>query len=152
MRHALISLALLLPSPLVLAQQPVQPPTPPQDYRQLATMPELSRALMRTDMQDHLMALNEIFGHLAENNLAAASETAENRLGNSSMGKHAVMARGQGPGRFMPDAMRQLGWSMHAAASEFAEVAKEGDTAKTYSALQKVMTSCVACHMSFRTR
>ena len=152
MRHALISLALLLSSPLALAQQPMQPPTPAPDHRQLVTMPELPRALMRTDMQDHLVALNEIFGFLAENNLAAAAETAEKRLGNSSMGKHAVMARGQGPGRFMPDAMRQMGWDMHAAGSEFAQMAKGGDTTKTYTALQKVMSSCVACHMSFRTR
>jgi len=152
MRHVLILFALLLPSPLALAQQPVQPPIPPQDYRQLVAMPELPRALMRADMQDHLVALNEIFGYLAENNLASAAETAEKRLGNSSMGKHAVMARGQGPGRFMPDAMRQMGWGMHTAASEFAEVAKGGDTAKTYTALQKVMASCAACHMSFRTR
>jgi len=152
MRHALISLALLLPSPLTLAQQPVQPPPPAPDHRQLVNMPELPRTLMRTDMQDHLVALNEIFGYLAENNLAAAAETAEKRLGNSSMGKHAVMARGQGPGRFMPDAMRQMGWDMHAAGSEFAQMAKGGDTTKTYTALQKVMTSCVACHMSFRTR
>ena len=152
MRHTLILFALLLPSPLALAQQPAQPPAPAQDHRQLATMPELPRALMRADMQDHLVALNEIFGYLAENNLAAAAETAEKRLGNSSMGKHAVMARGQGPGRFMPDAMRQIGWDMHAAGSEFAQTAKGGDTAKTYTALQKVMSSCVACHMSFRTR
>lgn len=152
MRHTLITLALLSASPLALAQQPAQPPAPAPDHRQLVTMPELPRALMRTDMQDHLVALNEIFGYLAENNLAAAAETAEKRLGNSSMGKHAVMARGQGPGRFMPDAMRQMGWEMHAAGSEFAQVAKGGDAAKTYTALQKVMASCVACHMSFRTR
>lgn len=152
MRHVLIPFALMLTSPLALAQQPVQPPAPPQDHRQLASMPELPRALMRADMQDHLVALNEVFGYLAENNLAAAAETAEKRLGQSAMGKHAVMARGQGPGRFMPDAMRQMGGNMHAAASEFAQVAKGGDTAKTYAALQKVMASCVACHMSFRTR
>ena len=147
MRHVLIFLALLSVIPPTLAEQ-----SPPQDHRQLATMPELPRALMRADMQDHLVALNEIFGYLAENNLAAAADTAEKRLGQSSMGKHAVMARGQGPGRFMPDAMRQMGGNMHAAASEFAQVAKRGDTAKTYAALQKVMASCVASHMSFRTR
>ena len=96
MHHALIFLALLLPTPLALAQQPAQPPAP--DHRQLVTMPELPRSLMRTDMQDHLVALNEIFGYLAENKLDAAGETAEKRLGQSAMGKHAVIARGQGPG------------------------------------------------------
>ena len=123
-----------------------------EDHRQLATMPEKARAIMRTDMQDHLVALNEIFGYLAEGNLVAASETAEERLGNSSTGRHAMIARGRGPGRFMPEAMRQLGWGMHDAASEFALVLKRGDAAKTYTALQSVTSSCVACHMSFRTR
>lgn len=123
-----------------------------EDHRQLATMPEKARAIMRIDMQDHLVALNEILGYLAENNLAAASETAERRLGNSSMGRHAMMARGQGPGRFMPEAMGQLGWGMHDAASRFAQVAKMGDATKTFTALQEVTSGCVACHMSFRTR
>lgn len=152
MRKPLIFLALLLSSTFALAQQPVQQLTPSQDFRQLVSMPDLPRALMRADMQDHLVALNEILGYLAENKLAEAAETAEKRLGNSSMGKHAITTRGQGPGRFMPNAMRQIGGNMHAAGSEFALVAKEGDTAKTYIALQKIMSSCVACHMSFRTR
>lgn len=148
MRHVLISLALLLPSSQALAQQP----EPPPDQRQLVAMPDAARAIMRTDMLDHLAALNEIAGHLAENDLTAAADTAENRIGNSTIGKHAAMARGQGPGRYMPDAMRQLGWGMHSAASEFALTVKQGDQAKTYAALQKVMSSCVACHMTFRTR
>jgi hypothetical protein len=148
MRH------LLLPFVLLLAALPAQaqPPAPPQDTRQLVNMPDLPRTLMRTDMQDHLMALNEIIGYLAENNLAAAGETAEKRMGQSSMGKHAYMARGQGPGRFMPDTMRQMGWNMHDAATEFAKVAKTGDQAKSLAALQQLTSSCVACHMSFRTR
>lgn len=148
MHHTLIALAMLLIASPVLAQ----PPAAPQDQRQLVNMPELPRALMRNDMLDHLAALNEIIGYLAENNLAAASETAEKRMGQSSMGKHAMMARGQGPGRFMPDTMRQMGWNMHDMASEFAKVAKSGDQAKSLAALQQLTSSCVACHMSFRTR
>jgi hypothetical protein len=107
---------------------------------------------MRSDMQDHLMALNEIIGYLAENKLDAAAETAEKRMGQSTMGKHAAIARGQGPGRFMPSTMQQMGWNMHDAASEFAKVAKSGDQAKSLAALQQLTSSCVACHMSFRTR
>lgn len=148
MRLMMLFLFLLLPAALAQAQ----PPAPPQDTRQLVDMPDLPRSLMRSDMQDHLMALNEIIGYLAENKLAAAAETAEKRMGQSAMGKHAYIARGQGPGRFMPDTMRQMGWNMHDAATEFAKVAKSGDQAKAMAALQQVTSSCVACHMSFRTR
>jgi hypothetical protein len=144
---------ILIPA-LLLAALPAlaQPPAPPQDARQLVDMPDLPRSLMRSDMQDHLMALNEIIGYLAENKLDAAGETAEKRMGQSTMGKHAAIARGQGPGRFMPSTMQQMGWNMHDAASEFAKVAKSGDQAKSLAALQQLTSSCVACHMSFRTR
>ena len=120
------------------------------DSRQLVSMPDQARELMRKDMLDHLSALNEIIGYLASNNLDAAADVAETRLGRSSMGKHS--GTGMGPGRFMPDAMRNLGWGMHDAASEFSQVAKQGDLKNAYSALQKVTSSCVACHYSYRTR
>jgi cytochrome c556 len=48
--------------------------------------------------------------------------------------------------------MRDIALSMHDAASEFSKVAKQGDVSSTYSALQKVSSSCVACHYSYRTR
>lgn len=147
MRPILIPVLLLAALPAL-----AQPPAPPQDARQLVDMPDLPRSLMRADMQDHMMALNEIIGYLAENKLDAAAETAEKRMGQSSMGKHAYIARGQGPGRFMPSTMQQMGWNMHDAASEFARVAKSGDQAKSLAALQQLTSSCVACHMSFRTR
>lgn len=148
MRTMMLFVSLFLTATIVQAQ----PPAPPQDYRQLVEMPDLPRSLMRSDMQDHLAALNEIIGYLAENNLAAAGETAERRMGQSTMGKHAAIARGQGPGRFMPDTMQQMGWNMHDSATEFARVAKNGDHAKSMAALQQLTSSCVACHMSFRTR
>lgn len=147
MRPILIPVLLLAALPAL-----AQPPAPPQDARQLVDMPDLPRSLMRADMQDHMMALNEIIGYLAENKLDAAAETAEKRMGQSSMGKHAYIARGQGPGRFMPSTMQQMGWNMHDTASEFAKVAKSGDQAKSLAALQQLTSSCVACHMSFRTR
>jgi hypothetical protein len=123
---------------------------PGGDFRQLVSMPEQARQLMRQDMLDHLSTLNEIVGYLANNNLDAAAEVAETRMGESSMGKHR--ATGMGPGRFMPLAMRNLGWGMHESASEFSRVAKDGDLKAAYAALQKVTTSCVACHYSYRTR
>lgn len=133
------------------AGKPVQEKgTPGGDLRQLVSMPKQARQLMRQDMLDHLSTLNEIVGYLADNNLDAAAEIAETRMGKSSMGKHR--ATGMGPGRFMPLAMRNLGWGMHESASEFSRVAKEGDLKGAYGALQKVTSSCVACHYSYRTR
>jgi hypothetical protein len=148
MRTVMLFVPLLLTATIAQAA----PPAPPQDFRQLVEMPDLPRSLMRADMQDHLVALNEIIGYLAENNLAAAGETAEKRMGQSTMGKHAAIARGQGPGRFMPETMQQMGWNMHDSATEFAKVAKTGDRAKALASLQQLTSSCVACHMSFRTR
>ena len=120
------------------------------DPRQFVEMPDQARALMRQDMLNHLSSLSEIVGHLASNNLAAAAEAAESRMGKSSMGKHR--ASGMGPGRFMPLEMRNLGWGMHESASEFALIAQKGDVAAAYGALQKINGSCIACHNSYRTR
>jgi hypothetical protein len=47
--------------------------SPGSDLRQLVTMPGQARRLIREDMLDHLSALNEIIGYLAENNLDVAT-------------------------------------------------------------------------------
>lgn len=120
------------------------------DTRQLVSMPAQARELMRKDMLDHLSAINEIIGYLASNNLDAAADVAEKRMGRSSMGKHR--GTGMGPGRFMPLAMRNLGWGMHDAATEFSKIAKKGNLKNSYLAFQNVTGSCVACHYSYRTR
>lgn len=149
MRDRALIVLLLLAAPLAVAE----PPAPPEDHRVLVEMPELQRELLRQEMQETLVALNEIIGYLAEGDLSAAGETAESRMGISSMGKHAAAARGLGgPGRFMPDAMRQMGFGMHEAASRFAETAKRGDPAEAMRALQGVTSACLACHMAYRTR
>jgi hypothetical protein len=124
--------------------------SPDSDHRQLVAMPDEASQLMRKDMLDHLSALNEIIALLVENNLDAAADVAETRMGKSSMGKHR--ATGMGPGRFMPVEMRNIGWGMHESASELSQAAREGNLKGAYSALQKVTASCVACHYSYRTR
>lgn len=120
------------------------------DRRQLVSMPAQAREFMRQDMLSHLVAIDEIIGHLANNKLDAAAKVAETRLGKSTMGKHR--GTGMGPGRFMPPAMRNLGWDMHDSASEFARVAIKGDAQRAHAALQKVTAACVACHLNYRTR
>lgn len=126
----------------------------PVDARLLVEMPQLQRELMRQEMQQHLVTLDRIIGYLAQGELVTAGEIAESAMGISTMGKHAAVTRqaGGGPGRFMPDSMRQMGIGMHEAASHFATVAKEGDQMMTMKALRGLTTSCINCHMSYRTR
>ena len=120
------------------------------DDRQLVEMPAQTQEMMRQKMQDHLTVLSQIIAYLADNDLPAAAEIAEQRLGMSSMGKHR--GTGMGPGKFMPKEMKQIGRGMHQAASRLADAADRGDLADSYSALQGVVASCAACHSGFRIR
>lgn len=144
------ALPLLVIQPAISEEQAKVATPPASDYRQLISMPEQARLLMQQDMLSHLSTLNEILGYLASNDLTAAAEVAEKNLGKSSMGKHR--ATGMGPGRYMTLEMRNIGWGMHDAASEFSNVAKQGNLKDAYSALNKVTGACVACHLSYRTR
>jgi hypothetical protein len=117
--------------------------------RQLVEMPAQALALMRQDMLDHLGALTRVVGLVGNGQFQEAAKLAESQLGRSAMGKHR--STGTPPGRYMPEAMRALGMGMHAAASEFAVTAQTEDQAATLAALQSVMSSCVACHSTFRT-
>lgn len=127
-----------------------EPAPSSRDSRQLVSMPEPAQQLLRKDMVDHLVVLNQVLAHLAAAEFRQASELAETRLGNSSMGRHR--GTGMGPGRFMPPEMHQLGIAMHRSASEFATVAMKEDVAAAYSSLQGVTSFCVACHLGFRIR
>lgn len=138
-----------------LAGEPVDDSIPADnpaggDPRQLVPMPDLTRQFMQDEMLDNLSALNEILGHLASDNMDAAADVAETRMGKSSTGKHH--GTGMGPGRFMPFEMRKIGRSMHFAATDFAQVARQGDKKGAYAALQKIITACVMCHYSYRTQ
>ena len=99
-------------------------------------------------MRDHLVALNDILLQIGAGDLDEAAQVAESRLGMSSLESHgaAHMAK------FMPQAMQELGTSMHRAASRFALTAQEGEVLPTYKALSDVATACVDCHASYRIR
>lgn len=144
---------LILPLLLSLAQPLHAEPAPagvPTDNRQLVEMPAPVRQLMRSDMVEHLTALNEVIGLLAEQRFTEAAEVAEQRIGRSAMGRHRTT--GTPPGRYMSAEMRQLAWGMHDAASAFATTARDGDMDRTLAALQGLTAACAACHLSYRTR
>lgn len=53
-------------------------------------------------------------------------------------------------GRYMPKPMKKMGRSMHGAAIEFSEVARDGNSEEALKALRKITASCVACHQAYR--
>ena len=125
--------------------------TPPKDERELVSMPEGVQQVLRQDMILNLTTIDQILSSLSEGDFNMAADLAESKLGKSSMGKHR--GTGLGPGKYMPTDMHNIGFSMHEAASNFAELAKKkGDLKGIFGALQEVTSHCVACHMSYRIR
>jgi hypothetical protein len=118
------------------------------DTRALVELPEMMQEHMLANMRDHLAATNEILVYLASGELEKAAETAEYRLGMSSLESHGASHMA----KFMPEGMRQAGTTMHKAASRFALKAQEGDVLAAYKALPEVTSACVACHSGFKIK
>lgn len=118
------------------------------DGRQLVQLPEKMQQHMLINMRAHLQAINEILFHLANNELDAAAQLAEQNLGMSSLESHGAghMAK------FMPEGMRRAGTAMHKAASRFALTAEEGELQPAYKSLAEVTKACVSCHAVYRIR
>ena len=120
------------------------------DARIAVAFPAPLRAATLTHMRDHLASIGRITAYLATREFDQAAEVAESRLGMSSMALHNAHEAAQ----YMPPAMRELGHSLHARASEFALKAKDagatGELGPALVALARVQESCVACHTAFR--
>ncbi|MEJ2612586.1 MAG: hypothetical protein P8179_21630 [Candidatus Thiodiazotropha sp.] len=100
------------------------------------------------NMREHLETINRMLELMADEQLDAAGELAEQRLGMSSLAAHG--AEHMAP--FMPEEMRKAGMEMHRAASRFAVVAQEGDLLVGYKALAGITTACTGCHAGYRIR
>lgn len=126
-----------------------------EDTRQLVELPPMMQSHMLANMRDHLVALNEILGELADGNVDAAAKIAEARLGMSSLSLHGA----EHLGKFMPAEMGAIGTQMHRAASRFVIVAQDAEMNpgkdaqhKVYRALQGITENCNACHQAYRIR
>ena len=135
------------------------------DHRQLIEMPPEMKQMFLKNMRGHMESLDQLIAALADNNLAAAADIAENTMGvghgkkrQCDDSKHAKSEshehshsdhKGKGFGQFMPAEMKAMGMNLHRAANEFAIVARQGDMGEAYKALRQVSASCVACHQSF---
>ena len=123
-----------------------------EDTRQLVAMPAEARAEMRAEMLDFQLALHQIVEAMGAGRPAEAADLAERTIGLSAMGRHRNAPANARPGMHMPSEMHLIARNMHAAASEFAKIARGGDAAKSLTALTAVTGACVACHRSYRTQ
>jgi len=144
------TLPILLATLATIASAPLQ--AAEADGRQRVEMPVEARAELRAEMLDFQAAVHSIVGALAEQQFAKAADIAEKQIGVSAMGRHRNAPAGARPGVFMPNDMHAIARSMHTAASDFAKVARNGDTTKALASLQAVTGACVACHHGYRTQ
>jgi len=114
----------------------------------MVKLPEMMQGHMLANMRNHLETIDLILLQLSRGELDSAADTAEQRLGMSSLEKHGA----EHLARFMPEGMKKTGTRMHRAASRFALRAQEGDVLPAYAALQEVTAACVACHAAYRIR
>lgn len=125
------------------------------DEREMVEMPAMMQDHMLSNMRDHLKALDEILGYLAEGKTTEAGVVAEGRLGMSSLSLHGASEIA----KYMPEGMAAAGTQMHRAASRFVIAAQDAEMEpgkdaqhKVYSALQDVTSACNACHQGYRIR
>ncbi len=164
----LLSLFLLSLSSLVMGEE--------TDSRNLVEMPPKMQQHFLANMRGHFVSLDAIIAALADEDFEKAADIADNQLGmrkrhqcedaghENHKGHHQdldhksvskELDKGQkhkGFGKMMPPEMKAMGMQLHQAASNFAAVARNGDTQESLKALQKVSSACVACHQSFRVR
>lgn len=120
------------------------------DARQAVAFPAMMKTHTLANMRDHLLALAQIQEALASGAYDRAAQTAEQRLGMSSLQAHGAHESS----RFMPEGMQNLGTSMHRSASRFALEAQNsaatGDLKPALAALAQLTQACVACHAGYR--
>ena len=126
-----------------------------EDEREFVKMPAMMQEHMLANMRDHLRAIDEILGYLANGDVDEAGKVAESRLGMSSLEAHGASHIA----KFMPEGMAQAGTEMHRAASRFVITAQDAELApgreaqhEVYRALQAVTSACNACHQGYRIR
>ncbi len=135
---------------LLVSMLPI--PAVSQGTRQEVALPVPMQEHMLENMRDHLRALQEIQTALARHEFEKAADTAEQRLGMSSLEAHG--AAHMAP--YLPKPMQDIGTQMHHAASRFARTAQEaavkGDLSPVLAGYSDVLQQCNACHSTYRIR
>jgi hypothetical protein len=135
--------------PLLLLATPALSPAD-ESTRQKVDMPPPAASALREEMLMKLQALHKVEAALAAGNPAEAAPFVERHLGMGAMGQHAALPPEARPGRYLPDAMHNIGRQSHRIGSELAEALNAGDRPRIDAGLRDITATCVACHSSYR--
>lgn len=116
------------------------------DNRIHVEMPSMMREHMLGNMRDHLLALSQTQGLMAEQKWDEAAQLIESRLGMSSLESHGASHMA----KVMPKEMAQLGTAMHRSASQLSRALQEEDWQKSVAGMSDLMSRCVACHAGYK--
>jgi len=119
-----------------------------EDTREFVKFPEKLKLKLKSNMQDHFFALHEILEYIAYDDLEKAAEVAEKRLGLDARKAH----KSGSLAKYMPQGMKEEGFNMHSAATNFSQVARAGDLESSLESLTEITSSCVACHASYKLK
>src|SRR5690606_17695123 len=98
----------------------------------------------KRNMQDHLLAVQEVVGALARDDHAAAAAAAR-RLGTSDEMIRQCNHMGSGAPGFTERAV-----AFHRTADEIGAAAEAGDTAAVLAALERTLGTCTGCHATYK--
>jgi hypothetical protein len=120
------------------------------DNRILVKFPDALKQHTLTNMRAHLLALANIQEAIGKADYDKAAKIAEQQLGMTSLKQHGASENA----KYMPQAMQDIGTTMHRSASQFAieiqNSSATGDIKPAMLSLSKTTQACVACHAGFR--
>lgn len=113
------------------------------DSRISLNLPPMMKQHQLANMRAHLNAVRQIILSIADDDFDAASDIAAKQLGSSK----AMMKMCN---NFENETFKSMGMAFHKSGDELAKTLKKGELQASLRALNTTMTSCVACHATFR--
>lgn len=114
-----------------------------EDTRTSLNLSPMMAQHQKTNMREHLKAVNEVIHDIVTKDFAAASKTAHEKLGLTAQMKQMC--------ENMPnETFRTMGFDFHKSGDALGDVLKTKDADKSLKALDTMLTKCTACHEMFR--
>ncbi|MFA6301444.1 MAG: cytochrome C [Candidatus Paceibacterota bacterium] len=113
------------------------------DRLSLDLSPEMKQHQLK-NMRSHVVAIQSIVGHLANNEFDQAAQVAHSELGLTEEMRKMCSTMSDN------EKFRQLGLAFHRSGDDLGDTLKKKDMKKSLQALQTTMDYCVQCHATFR--